>query len=308
MENLTTGANTDMDNFSYRFNLLNNCLGYGNPNAKIVYCGIEEGSDWSILNLLGLKKRGNKSPENNYKLEKLTIESIQTILENKNAKKDRFIINKINSILKEKRISIEIILQNNLKKYEGLTSNLEVPFPVGNSPYSITENFKFEFSKKICQLYPDYAINNTDYNYDKVGTKEGNEICINYYPLGRSTSQKEYFEYDLFFGLKNSLKFPTQESENKRINYLRDFFKNHINRGSFIVVLGKNVWDKIIPILKPLNAQICDEKAYCDVKTKKIRFDKKRKIVFMYHPAYRVVKYKPQINDIDKILETMLTK
>jgi hypothetical protein len=207
----------------------------------------------------------------------------------------------LNNILKKYNRDIFDILKSGLNKFENIKNCILSEPPITNSKNSTTEKFKFDFTKRVGFKNNRYLINKDNYCYDKVGTSEGNEICINFYPVGRSSSNNIYEEYEIFFGLKCLNKFPSNKAFEQRKKLIKDFFQEQLDKGSYIIIMGENIWENIRNIFKEINLELKSDN-YGKDKKKRIMFNKSKNIYLLYHPACRNYEYKPAIEDIPDIL------
>lgn len=211
-----------------RFEIINHCLGYGNPNAKIIFIGIEEKQSWELKNLIPNEEIRKKTIENRFiELKSNSIES------------------KINAIRNEFELDLESLVDNQIEEYE----NNIINHIYANNPsdeYSLTTNIQFKLTKEVLQF-----LNQFDSNFDwnkyaksKFATIEGNEACLNYYPIARHTQNFFYPEEQYFFGIPVKNKFLSQEHEAKRIEYfvifLRDIKKRMTDQDIFIFLMGQD--------------------------------------------------------------------
>lgn len=110
--------------------------------------------------------------------------------------------------------------------YNAINTNLKT--------YSRTNNLQFQLSKKIRNLI--------DKDLSQFATKEGNEVVLNYYPIGRKSEDNQYDELEFFFGLKNGEKFYLKEEDKiTRLKLFFDFFsriKEEVDKKIYLFLMG----------------------------------------------------------------------
>ncbi|MBZ0202647.1 MAG: hypothetical protein K8I03_06495 [Ignavibacteria bacterium] len=205
---------------------MNGILGWGNSKARIVlFSLLEEHGSWTIEEILKEDIKTNEDLKNlaseknisfekkiadiNRKLKELMFDDIDTIL-------DKQILGKIN------------LLDN---------FGIEECLPV-ETPYSPTAGLQFELTSKVLSNRPDFCVsNNCSQKY--FGTKLGNSISINFFPLGRNDTEKLVEEYHYFFGLKEGEKFLNIASSESRMVKIKTLLDVKIQKGSYIFIFGR---------------------------------------------------------------------
>lgn len=202
-----------------RFDVLNSkYLGYGNPSEKIniVYIGIEEFGGWSIKELLPDKKN---IEINNF------LNSTTNIQQ------------RVYGLLEKFNVDVLQILDNCIYEMDSQLSKTHFIYNAINTnlkTYSRTNNLQFQLSKKIRNLI--------DKDLSQFATKEGNEVVLNYYPIGRKSEDNQYDELEFFFGLKNGEKFYLKEEDKiTRLKLFFDFFsriKEEVDEKIYLFLMG----------------------------------------------------------------------
>lgn len=235
-----------------RFSKLNNVLGWGNPEAKIVYIGIEEADDWSLLTLLeSFEKQGI--------LEKNDIEKIKDLLVGVSLDKYYTIIDSIIKFIQSKEKGLLYCLDNFLEYYASTLDSTGIRTTDDNGSLNLCplENFQYYVTKKIVEKDSFYNVCKKNYDNTVFGTTQGNELCLNYYPIGRSTMKVNYPEYYEFFGLRGQERFPNAIYEIERKQIILKFLlaQSNIAKKAIVITLGeqetfKNLFTELFSQLK----------------------------------------------------------
>lgn len=210
-----------------RFEIINKCLGYGNPNAIIYFIGLEEKHSWELNELI---------PSENENKAKILVRLNDLDEEN--------VESKIKIIKNEFGLDFENIVNTTIEDYQNNTDNF-VYACEPNNEISKTSNIQDKLSKELLIVLNKY---DEEYDWDNYsrsifGTKKGNEACLNYFPIARPITKKFYNEEQYFFGLSDKNKFLNSGSENQRINYFEILFKmlksQMKDRDIFIFLMGQ---------------------------------------------------------------------
>jgi hypothetical protein len=272
-----------------RFILLNKCIGYGNPNARIIHLSLlEEGGSWSIPELLE-KHDTEMFKENKDLIEKTLADNygsfdkgIQKLNEKLNLDIDLILDKELNSY------NIDKVYYEKIKEYyfDGSVNKIGTEDNTGSR--CNTTRFFYEVSSQIIAKYPMYRINKPDYS--NFGTIRGNEVCLNLNPLAKSMTNNKYPEYDYFFGEveENSLL--------KRKEWIKAFVRKKVDEEAFVFIYGSK------PI-KFLDLEKSNFKSYKMSERQKSWFseDLDNRIWWLYHPAARG-DYRPKCDEIPYIL------
>jgi len=285
-----------------RFEIINYSLGYGNPHAKIIYIGIEEKQSWELKNIIPKNDIRKKPIEN--RLIELKSDSIDS---------------KIDAIRNEFEIDLEALVNKQIEEYE----RNDINHIYANNPsdeFSDTSNIQFKLAKEVLLFLNRYD-NNFDwdkYANSKFATKEGNEACLNYYPIARPKQNFFYPEEQYFFGTPLENKFSTPEHKTKRIeyfeNFLKDIKKRMADQDIFIFLMGQDPYLNLKSTIENVFQIDFSEKNAGDkfilndnTNRNKIIANKERNIWSFNHPSARI-KYNPFSKEDVKVVIEELNK
>lgn len=252
-----------------RFNKLNNILGWGNPDAKIIFIGIEEGGEWGIKSYYNDKDTVSNLNKIIYKV---------NLKESLNESEHRLLneyINRVDNDITEKYI-------NNI-----IPENSNIIFASG-PPQKITQTFQKLFIDNLLCRYPKLNIVNVSgilkkdrENFDEFTE---NAIFLNLYPLGRGNIDRKISEYEHLFGTKECERFPNEIFSNQRKCLLKSFLRKKILEKNFkiIVFCKKSDEDCFMSLFKCLNVACANFENNLNLK---LIFNKDRDIIILPHPT-----------------------
>ena len=215
-----------------RFRKLNNVLGWGNPKAKIIYIGIEEAGNWSILGILDAFIKQDILQVNE-------VDKIKELLRNEKISIEKY-FNIVDLILKYNNSKgLLECLNEYLEYYCSSVTLLGIRTANDNESIDLCplENFQYYITKRIIERDISYSVCEGNYDHTMFGKNCGNELCLNFYPIGRSTMKINYPEYNEFFGLVGQERFPNLDLTNERLENMREFILERTNTAEKLLVI-----------------------------------------------------------------------
>lgn len=222
-----------------RFQKLNSVLGWGNLNAYIIYIGIEEAGDWSLRKIISslVKQQILKSKE---------IRNISLRLDKKNIPPEN-LYTIVDLILRDEigRGLLDCFDEYMDYYITHLESGIRTIDDNESQGLRQLERFQQYISMRLIEIDPIYDVGDLINQKMQFGTTTGNEVCMNYYPVGRSRMTMNYPEYVPLFGLHGQDRFynanPQTDYEEIRKELLYSFLiqQSRIKERLVVFTLGK---------------------------------------------------------------------
>ena len=285
-----------MEKQEKRFSKLNRTLGYGNAQGRIVFIGIEESRPWTLQNII----------------EDSLISGKEVIRENLNTIGEKSIADQINIIKDQFDIDIEELADCRIDDISSRiiyelepTRNLR---DLGRNTTTVQCFLSFELLK----LLGDSVTKEGLQSYMNIfGTRIGNEMCLNFYPIARKETRESYPEEDFLFRTNHLKKFYGSYYQKTRIDQFKLLFQTLKNRmleeDIFIFILGNDPYNNL--------NQVCGEVFEFDFgkndNSGKFRLpndrmiaNEQRNIWSVAHPAYNHLSN----DDVSKIIIPEISK
>lgn len=298
---------SEMSDQEGRFRTLNSILGWGNPNAKIIHIGIEEAGNWSILEVLS----------GFLKCQILQNKHIHIIWskfgELKTAKNNSY--DYLDMILK---VMIGRSLLECLDEYinyyaTNAVDGIRITDDNKTTKLSQMERFQHYITQSLIRNDSHLNVSAEDNDSINFGTTKGNEICLNYYPIGRSRMSSEYPEYSRFFGLYGSQRFyianPDIDYEEERLNLLHRFIHKKIEKNEKLVLFTYGMIDTFRSLFaKKFGFSMPVERIFFKIPGRGkyyYHFEIDNLRVFnIYHPSHKWISY----TQVDELIQVHLEK